>query len=230
MRSQESSATEAFTAIEHRFEKKTVLVEDALAREIVLRAMRGAGGAQIQAIDVLVQVGGSSQLRGRAIPFFASLHRSDVLVYLDGDQRLNPALAAADRLAPAELHVEACRLLDVRSLDGYVAADTGGITYDQLRGLLNWAQIYLRYLPGGQPESWLRDQGSQGSDDALGEVRDAKRWWSDVTARVLGKTLHESVVSREILECQKQSLAKLDDEHVDLVSIRAEIAAFLEHP
>ncbi len=49
-----------------------------------------------------------------------------------------------------------------------------------------------------------------------------------MTAKVLGKTIHELVVSKEILECQKQLLAKLDDEEADLVAIRADIATFLE--
>lgn len=222
LRSQCSSPSEAFVAIEHRFAKKTVVVEDVLAAEIVLRALRGREPL-VHTVEVRVQPGGASALRARYLPIWAANNARDVLLYLDGDQHLVPPMPSVGAIAPDLLRSQAERLLGVSDLSGYVPADSGGVTETQLRSLLAWSEEHLRYLPGSQPEEWLRTQLDGGS-----RSRDAKTWWERETFTALKKSQGESITSEEIFNRQKTALAGLSDETEGLLQIRAEVTRFVD--
>jgi predicted ATPase len=222
LRSQRSSPSEAFVAIEHRFTKKTVMVEDALAGEIVLRALRGREPL-VHTVEVRVQPGGASALRARYLPVWAANNARDVLLYLDGDQSLVPPMPSVGAIAPDSLHSEVERLLGVSDVSGHVPADSGGPREAQLRSLLAWSEEYVRYLPGNRPEEWLRNQLDGGS-----VAGDAKNWWERDTFTGLRKSGGESVTSEEIFNRQKTALAALSDENEGLLQIRAEIARFVD--
>jgi hypothetical protein len=164
--------------------------------------------------------GGSETIRSRLVPSFAAANRSDAFVLLDGDRRRevkDPQDVAANKL---KTEVESA--LNVANASGVVFANTGGPTEDQLKKLLTWIRQYVDYLPGMQPDKWLREK--------LGEtctIADEKQWWRERTIKNLGKIGSEDVTSQEILDEQKRALVSLDDNDVDLVSIRTAIERVL---
>jgi hypothetical protein len=218
LRSQSSSPEAAFIALEHRFKKKTVVVEDSLAKEVVLKALRGGGDALVGVIDVKELPGGAHTLRSRSLPAWALEGRDDTLLMLDGDMRLDPPARTPASIPPEELAVEAARLLGVSDVKGYIAANTGGATDVQLCTVLDWGVSHLRFLPGDNPEAWLRSISS-GHEES-----DSKEWWVERTHSSLGKASSESVDGREILEYQKRVLADIADDHEDFIELRKSIS------
>jgi predicted ATPase len=226
LRSQASSAAEAFVAIEHHFQKRTVFVEDLLAKQIVLKALRGAGSLKLNAVDVRALPGGAGDARARRAPGWAAENRNDVLLMLDGDQRLAPNMFEPENVTPGDLEGVVKELLGVATLGGFVLADSGGPTVEQLREIVVWASKYMRFLPGSStPEAWLINASAETSD-----VCDAKQWWIDRTAKSLQKIEGEQVTGVEILEEQKRAIALVPDDHDDLKAIRTAITEFLGRP
>lgn len=223
LRAQESSAEQAFATLEHRFLKKTVVVEDELARQIVLKALRGDGANLLPIVDVRSQPGGASSLLTRFLPPWALEGRTDTLLILDGDARLVPVVPQSTAVAPSAIRSEVERLLGTAEVDRYIPANTGGPDVGQLSAVLDWGARYVRFLPGDQPEDWLRNQITP--DDA--DDADAKEWWRARVHRDLGKTAGESVTAAEILEYQKHQIAALDVDMPDLVAIRHDVGSLL---
>lgn len=222
LRGQSSSSAEAFVALDHRFQRRSVLVEDALAREIVLRALRTGGALLVDAVDVKPIGGGASMIRTRLIPSFAAENRLDALVLLDGDQRPPSEVPDPKHVAPANLKSAVEEALVISNVTGVVFANTGGATDAELRLILAWIRSYVRYLPGMQPDQWLRT--------CMGEAivgTDEKAWWRLRTIGRLKKLGSEDVTGPEILEEQKRVLADLPDETPEFVEIRDAITLFI---
>jgi predicted ATPase len=124
LRAQGSTPSEAFVALEHRFHKKTIVVEDRLAREVVRCILRSGGASKLESVDVKFLPGGASTMLSRLLPAWALEGRSDVLLLLDGDRYIDsPPLSSA--IAADDLEGEVKRILDVKSVNKHIPANTG---------------------------------------------------------------------------------------------------------
>ena len=130
-----------------------------------------------------------------------------MLILLDGDAVPARPVRPVDAVPPQDLAAEVENLLGVATLSGYVPANTGGPTVQDLGTILSWAESHVRYLPGMTPEAWLIS-AAELSDS----MDDPKAWWRSHTADYLGKGPGEDVTSTEILVCQKRQLAQLSGE------------------
>lgn len=223
LRSQDSTRETAFATIEHRFPRKTVIVEDILAAEIVRTALRKDGAAHLSSVDIKPMPGGLGYLRSTFLPSSALEGRSNVVLLLDGDARPATPTRAAAAVPQIELDDEVKGLLGVTTLAKHVPMNSSGVTEQDLRTILSWAEHHVRYLPGMTPEAWLMSASKLPKP-----ISGAKSWWCDQTAKQLGKLPTEPVSATEILECQKRYLASLPESEPGLAAIRQHIAHFLQ--
>lgn len=223
LRAQESLPSEAFFALQHHFHKKTIMVEDRLAREIINVILRLGGEAKFRSVDVKFFPGGASLMRSRLVPLLALEGRRDVLIILDGDQSfsLPPAatMIAEDSLAEAVLDI-----LGVKKVDGYVPADSGGAKVDDLRKIIDWSRQYITFLPGREPDLWLANV----IDPKATVVGNGKSWWDDRCRSSSAMLASERVTSDQRFRYQQFYLGELrDDPPADLLALGAEIDRFL---
>lgn len=222
LRSQSSSSSEAFVALEHDFHKKTVIIEDRLAQAVVRHVLRDGGAAKLNSIDVRYLPGGASTMLSRLVPVWALEGRTDVLVLLDGDRRIDPpppsTAISADQLAD-----EVRRILDVKDLDKHVPANTGGATEGDLRRIVDWYREYVRFIPGGKPDAWVGGL----VDPSASIDGDGKDWWDSRFRKSAGMLDSEYVESDQRFRLQQASLGAIPVANTsDLAVLRDTIDSF----
>lgn len=215
--------------------KVFVVVEDALAKALVKRALSAEGEAIANLFDVQYFPGGSQTLWGHYLPIYAAEDRDNVLVLFDGDQRpgknlLDPAtIAAADE---ATMKEEILRITGVDILF-YVDGGKGGANVAQLeamrRKFVAWALRNVDYLPGsGTPEEfvWQNMQKSQ----KIGAIldADAKKRFESLTRIELGTPAFDAVTSDEIFATQRRCLTTIPVDQADLTTLKNRLLVFAE--
>ncbi|BCN78115.1 ATP-dependent nuclease [Prescottella equi] len=224
LRSQHSSSREAFNALEHRFKRKTIVVEDALAAEIVKRAIRIERPERIAALDIVYYPGGENDLRCRDLTAWARHSETNVLLFLDGDAFFEVTDPAT--VSPADLKDVCARIVGGEKALAGIPMDSGASPDDGYRKIIGWSREYVQFLPGGQPEHWLREriEGLQ-----VSTTGDSKWWWVERATTDLGLSDSEGEASSiSILAAQQRELASLDDSLNDLKWISKMISEFLE--
>ncbi|WP_157514168.1 AAA family ATPase [Nocardia concava] len=221
LRSQRSYPPEAFSALEYDVQRKTIFVEDRLAKAIVLHALRQDGEHRLRSVDVKVQPGGHSTLRAKSLPQWAAEDRDDVLILLDGDQRRD--------LPPPIESIPDCDLKKwaeyvMLAKINHIPANTGGPTSESIRAIIEFGRKYVRYLPGDVPDAWLA--GVVDSDAS--NVGDGKNWWNKRAKERLGRLESESVTGDEQFIYQEQSIAEIPKNNPDILAIREIIEEFLD--
>ncbi|MEU0542751.1 ATP-binding protein [Nocardia sp. NPDC005978] len=221
VRSQASLPVEAFVALEHNIEKKTIFVEDRLARAIVMHVLRLDGELRLQSVDVKVQPGGASTLRAKSLPIWAIEGRKDVLILLDGDQRPTEDVPLPENVSESDMPKVASRITG--SAKPEIPANTGGPTVDAWKAVIDFGGQRVRYLPGREPDAWLAEI----VDPSAEGIGDGKRWWNERAKFQLGRLSSESSTSDEQFVCQAQEISKIPKDHPDLIEIRAIVEEFL---
>jgi hypothetical protein len=233
---QSASPAEAFYHIgEPLIGKKTILVEDGLAREIVLRVIRAKNSEAFQQqFDVRYGHGGSKTLWSHLLPTYAADERKDILVFLDGDEQPAAQLPDPDRFGPGQEEELAEALKSVTGVEIGFAIDggTGGGNVAQenaaRRNFIKWARKNVSYLPTQEtPEEfvWKRMVSDAKSDAVAADVDHKKRF--DLLARLeLGRNPSEAVSSAEILQTQQRRLADVDVAMGELAELAAAIDGF----
>lgn len=202
LRSQSSSPSEAFVALQHAFHRKTVVVEDRLAEEIVRHVLRRSGGAsKLGSIDVKYIPGGSSTMRSRLLPDWALEGRTDVLLVLDGDMRFDFP-PPPSKIAEADLEDHVKTLLGVKNIAKHIPSNSDGVKVDDLRTIIEWCRVFVRFLPGEEPDVWL----AEAIDPAAEVPGDGKRWWDDKCRDDSGMLPEEPVPSDQRFRFQQSHL------------------------
>jgi predicted ATPase len=215
---QGASVGEAFTRLGAKFSPRTILVEDELAREFVLRAARVRGKDFLSSIEVVCIPGGAQNLARRIIPVQAQVGATCALL-LDGDQRPADSLAFADDVADSHLQAE---LDKIQIKESHLLRDGGsGDRPAQLtaarRKTLNWANKHVDYLPGVVSPDQLLLMMTQKVD--FDDTIDAKKVWAAKTAEELKLLENEGPKASEILSSQRRALAEASDSDPRLIEI-----------
>ncbi|WP_454788579.1 ATP-dependent nuclease [Mycolicibacterium lutetiense] len=223
LRSQRSSPAEAFVALEHKFHKKTIIVEDRLAREVVRCILRSGGASKLDSVDVKFLPGGASVMLSRLVPVWALEGRCDVLLLLDGDKRIEmPQPSSA--LSADQLEAEIKRVLGVKSASKYIPANTGGVAESDMRRVIDWCRRFVRFLPGEQPDKWVGGI----IDPSASIPGDGKGWWDEAYRAASGMLSTEYVESDQRFRFQQMRLGTVSiDETPDLVHLKATVDAFV---
>lgn len=234
--SQSASPAEAFFHIGEPLPgKKTILVEDGLAREIVLRVIRAKGNEAFQQqFDVRYGSGGSKTLWAHVLPTYAADNRTDILVFLDGDERPAQQLPDPDMFGPSQDDELAERLKEVVVADIKFNVDGGeaggNVVQENVarRAFIKWARKNVKYLPTSEgPEEflWKRMRADPKSNSIPADPSYKKRF--DLLARVeFGRAPSETVTSPEILATQQRRAADLDVNLPEMQELSVEIEEF----
>jgi hypothetical protein len=216
--------------------KLLIVVEDALAKSIVKKALRLGGEAFATKFEVKFFPGGSSTLWGRYIPIFAAEQRNRVLVLLDGDERPSVALPDPNDI-PASGEKEIADALrkvaktEIKfSTDGGIGGGNAAQECELRRKLIAWARINVDYLPGNsKPEQFLWDRmRSDSFSESMTKIVDAKKRFVALARSELGREKYEEVTSQEILATQERRLQTIDGEHSDIKSLYERLRKFGE--
>lgn len=215
--------------------KKTILVEDGLARDIILRVIRAKNNEAFQQqFDVRYGSGGSKTLWAHLLPTYAADNRNDIIVFFDGDERPANPLPDPDTFGPAQEQLLAEKLNSVTgveinfNVDGGDAGPNAAQENSARRKFVKWVRANVKYLPTNEyPEEFLwKRMAADTKSDSIAADPDYKRRF-DLLARVeLGRLASETVVSAEILQTQQRRIADLDINMPDMQELAAAIEEF----
>lgn len=206
---QSSTTAQAFSRVGGRFDARTVVVEDGLARELVTRAARIRGIDFLNSFSVFSVPGGAEALIQRVVAVQAALG-SDCVVLLDGDCRPTDAVLAPEQVSDAQLQAELNKIglrSEVLLRNGGRGEQAGHLAHVR-RQALEWATSHVGYLPTSHnPEALLLDM----IEAAHSGNADAKSQWCERTRASLGLLDGETVSSGQILAEQVRVLAVVSD-------------------
>jgi predicted ATPase len=230
--SQSAAAEEAFFYIgEPIAGKVTVIVEDELAKHVVLKAVRLGGEAFANRFEVKFFPGGSQTLWSSYLPIFSADARTDVLVVLDGDQQ--PATPLPDPAMVPEAESENLRttLNAVAGTQVKFGVDGGSKGVDKtqidaaVRSLVKWARDHLTYLPGKNPETFVWENMAKTSETAeFDSIADPKKRFDELARKELGRASFEQLSSQDILATQLRKLATIPDDQPELVFLNKRLS------
>lgn len=214
---QSSSAEQAFSRIGSDYRARTILVEDELAKAVVLRACRTRGDDFLKSISVVAIPGGADALVRRVVAVQAPLD-ADCVVLFDGDQRPRKPLRDSDKIPDVQLQDELDRvgLTAETLLRNGGNGDQSAHTTQVRKSVLDWVHTHVAYLPGsGNPEALLLEMmGFETRSNS-----DAKQYWRQRTRSKLSLLESEQESSRQILDQQVRDLAELDDSEPNFLQI-----------
>jgi predicted ATPase len=230
--SQATPADEAFFYIgEPIAGKTTVIVEDELAKHVVMKALRRGGEAFSSRFDVKHYPGGAQTLWSGYLPVFSAEGRSDILVLLDGDKKPSATLPDPDHVPAAgseQLREALNEYADVKIKFGVDGGADGGNKAQidaAVRGLVKWARTHIDYLPGPIPEAFVWDNMTKTTETAeFDALADPKKRFDDLARKELGRESFESLSSADILATQLRKLATVSADHSDLVKLHERLA------
>jgi predicted ATPase len=229
--SQSSPAEEAFFYIgEPIVGKTTVVVEDELARHVVMKALKLGGEAFANRFEVVFYPGGSQTLWSTYLPVFSAEERSDILVLFDGDQKPSAPLPEPSNVPEAESEKLRGMLNAYAGAKIKFGVDGGPGGGDKIqidsavRSLVRWVRSHVDYLPGNNPEQFVWDNMARTAEVAdLDPIPNPKKRFDDLARRELGRALFEPVSSQDILATQLRRLATVPGDHPELVSLHARL-------
>lgn len=225
--SQASAAEEAFFYIgEPIAGKTTVIVEDELAKHIVMKAVKRGGESFASRFEVKFYPGGSQTLWSSYLPVFSAETRSDILVLLDGDKKPAAALPDPDHVPVAgseRLRETLNEHTGVKIKFGVDGGADGGnkVQIDAaVRGLVKWTRAHVDYLPGPIPEAWVWDNMTKTAETTeFDAIPDPKKRFDELARKELARESFESLSSADILGTQLRRLATVPADHPDLVKL-----------
>jgi putative AbiEii toxin of type IV toxin-antitoxin system len=224
--SQQVAPHAAFEAVGASYERPTVVVEDRLARTLVLQAIKSNPIAD--SVSVKFIPGGANTLWSHYVPMWAHDGRDNLLLLLDGDQRTGDP-SPTNKIAPDDL---AAAVID--SLHGNEPKLPFGTSQDEsasdrqesLRKVLDWRRRFVNFLPIDTPEEYLLRMRSLRLGNPLPEepVATGKSEWLKIAADELGRPANGD----EIFVFQQSEVNKLSPMDSVLQSIAAVVQQFVE--
>lgn len=218
---------EAFVELGHDLSVRTVITEDKLAQEVIMRAINNEPSLK-SSFKIQYLPGGAEAILGKHLPSHAAVGRNDILFLLDGDKNTGVKFPRIEAVSDAELvnkmkECFGCELT-VNPSGSRNLANNAELTTLR-RCALDYAFKKVLYLPFETPEKLLIEHCcSVEQNEILGEVewdlKDVdiyKKKIAFLTQQFLGQ---EEVNSNEIFFFQKSMLSKLNSDSQPMTSIR----------
>ena len=203
--------------------KKTIIVEDKLAKEIVEKALKLIGTIY-QDYDVEYYPGGVDSLIGKYIPYHSIQKDNNLWYLLDGDQKPDKEHIDPDNIPPAENKNLSELIKKQVQQDIQFNHDSNNLEQKikLQREFLRYYKDKVFYLPSKTPEQFIWDNVS-----ALKSREENptcyKQAFKSYTQTDLGK---EDVNSEQIFVIQQSMLAKVPNDCDDMKNLR-EILEFI---
>lgn len=198
--------------------KLTIFVEDRLAKEVVISALRGLGEALYNKFTITYPPGGASAILGSYLVAYARTARVDALFFMDGDQRCDGRFEFDRDLKFLTAEELSSAVTSVIGFMPKLETDGGGEKRnEQIRdahiAILEYAEKYLNYLPSMTPEEFIwenMDFSRFGIAKSFCYESSYKEKFRALCIKELGREDFEDVDSNEIFEIQKLCLATIN--------------------
>ena len=134
--------------------KKTILVEDKLAEQLINRIILSMGEAVRNLIEVKFIPGGAISIWNQ-VKYYAAENRNDVLVYLDGDQEPKEKIPDPKTIPESknenlhEIIKSFTNTVINFSADGNKTGKNVAQFISLQREFIGWSRKYVHFLPGG---------------------------------------------------------------------------------
>lgn len=232
---QNISADEAFTELGHDVSKRTIVVEDKLAKEIINKAI--SNNAMLStSFNIDYIPGGSETILSKHLPSHAAVNREDIIFLLDGDKNKNLKALKISSISDDNLVITmrdyfGCEL--VANASGCNGVVNNAELVKMRRAVLKYAFDKVLYLPFNTPEQLLIENCCSQEQKELINSRS----WSDddndrfkkqirlLTQEHLG---NETVDGEAIFFMQKHLLSKLKVDSKIMIDITKIITQALE--
>jgi len=227
---QKSIVEEAFLQIGEPIQDKyTILVEDCLAKELVLRALRVNYPQLLDITKVIFFPGGATVLAQYYLQPYASEGRKNVFCFFDGDQKPTGGKLTIHKIQRAHEDDLAKIVKEsfyynikfpINSTD--TAEEKISQTNSVCRKFLTWCAQYVDYLPGNSnPEEFILSKIGIPMDGNCKEI------FLRETRQSLGLCDNEpNPTALDILAEQKRAISKIPTDDEDLRAIAETIKIF----
>ncbi|HHT0275071.1 TPA: ATP-dependent nuclease [Klebsiella oxytoca] len=232
---QNISPDEAFVELGHDITKKTIIVEDKLAKEIIAKAIKSDDRLKLS-FNVSYIPGGSETILSKHLPSYAMVSRDDILFLLDGDKNKKVKPVRINEIADANL-VKTMREYYGCELVINASGSNGKVNELEANALkrqvLEYAFQKVQYLPFNTPEQLLIESAILPNEK---NIIDSQSWDANdldmykKQIRLLAQHQYdkEEVDSGEIFCIQKIMIARLKDDLPEMVEIRKVITQAIE--
>lgn len=233
---QNVSPEESFFILGERIDKRTVIVEDRLAKRFVEKALKAGGEALLNSFDVKHVPGGAgSILQTLAVPLCVA-NVKNVIFLLDGDQSRTDDYPTSDSI-PENQNTNLQNIIkeitnqDIKfSCDGSNGSSNNNQKYKMQRNFIDFIHDKIAFLPVYTPEAFLIENVhgdyKEYKDQIPKNIQDAKEITKELCKLDTGL---ENVTSDDIFETQIRILNKIPNNHEVLTKTRELLQIFLDN-
>lgn len=233
---QNVSPEESFFILGERIDKRTVIVEDRLAKRFVEKALKAGGEALLNSFEVKHVPGGAgSILQTLAVPLCVA-NVKNVIFLLDGDQSRTDDYPTADSI-PENQNTNLQNIIkeitnqDIKfSCDGSNGSSNNNQKYTMQRNFIDFIHDKIAFLPVYTPEAFLIENVhgdyKEYKDQIPKNIQDAKEITKELCKLDTGL---ENVTSDDIFETQIRILNKIPNNHEVLTKTRELLQIFLDN-
>lgn len=233
---QNVSPEESFFILGERIDKRTVIVEDRLAKRFVEKALKAGGEALLNSFEVKHVPGGAgSILQTLAVPLCVA-NVKNVIFLLDGDQSRTDDYPTSDSI-PENQNTNLQNIIkeitnqDIKfSCDGSNGSSNNNQKYTMQRNFIDFIHDKIAFLPVYTPEAFLIENVhgdyKEYKDQIPKNIQDAKEITKELCKLDTGL---ENVTSDDIFETQIRILNKIPNNHEVLTKTRELLQIFLDN-
>lgn len=233
---QNVSPEESFFILGERIDKRTVIVEDRLAKRFVEKALKAGGEALLNSFEVKHVPGGAgSILQTLAVPLCVA-NVKNVIFLLDGDQSRTDDYPTSDSI-PENQNTNLQNIIkeitnqDIKfSCDGSNGSSNNIQKYKMQRNFIDFIHDKIAFLPVYTPEAFLIENVhgdyKEYKDQIPKNIQDAKEITKELCKLDTGL---ENVTSDDIFETQIRILNKIPNNHEVLTKTRELLQIFLDN-
>ncbi|EFH3256437.1 AAA family ATPase [Escherichia coli] len=233
---QNVSPEESFFILGERIEKRTVIVEDRLAKRFVEKALKAGGEALLNSFEVKHFPGGAGSIFQTLAAPLCVANVKNVIFLLDGDQSIVDNYPTSDSIPENENPnlqdiIKSITNQDIKfNCDGSKGVANHSQKYKMQRDFIDFIHDSIGFLPVYTPEIFLIENvyGDYKEYKELisKDVQDAKQITKEICKLDTGL---DNVTSDDIFETQIRMLNKIPNDHEMLTKTRELLQIFLDN-
>lgn len=232
---QDVSPEESFYILGENPTKKTIIVEDKLAKKFVEKSLKLGGDAFFNAFDVRFCPGGAKALiNNYAVPLFQA-NVKNVLFLLDGDQITQTGFLKSSSLAEDKNGILQDILKNILGLEVKITCDgnSGGANKSQkiklYRDFIDYAYNYISYLPILNPENFIIENPHGHYLEFSNTLKQASTTPKEMIVEICKKDIDEdNINSDNIFETQIRMLNRIPSNNSAFLQTKLLLQKFLD--
>lgn len=233
---QNVSHEESFFTLGDSVNKKTIVVEDKLAKKFVEKSLKTGGEALLNSFEVKYYPGGAGSIyQNLAVPLSIA-NVKNIVFLLDGDQTFKIDCPTSDTIASSEDKTLPNIIKDLTGQDIKFHCDGSNGKKNktqeimQQREFIDFVHSRVGFLPINTPEEFL-------IENAIGDYGDYKKQVGEnvtnpkaiIREICILDTGESTVDSDHIYQTQIRMLNKIPHDHESFIKTRELLQSFLEH-